>query len=48
MGNKKIIWKPQQKSRSEAQNVFTEKVNKIAHGVNDDKRIKVPDGVMSM
>ena len=48
MGNKKTIWKPQQKSRSEAQNVFTEKVNKIAHGVNDDKRIKVPDGVMSM
>ena len=48
MGNKKTIWKPQQKFRSEAQKVFTEKVNKIAHGINDDKRIKLPDGVISI
>ena len=32
---------------SEIHNVFTEKVNKIAFSVNDDKRIKTPDGVIS-
>ena len=48
IGNKKTIWKPQQKFRSAAQKVFTEKVNKIAHGINDDKIIKLPDGVISI
>ena len=30
--------KPQQKFRREAHNVFSEKVNKISLGSNDDKR----------
>ena len=39
--------KLQQRFRSESQSVFTEKVNKIALGINDDKRIQTPDRVIS-
>ena len=33
--------------RSQAQNVITEKVNKIALSPSDDKRLKTHDGVIS-
>ena len=38
-----IILKPQQKFKSEANNVYTEKVNTIALSRNDDKRIQTFD-----
>ena len=37
----------QQRFRCEAYNVFTEKVNKAALSANGDKRIQMPDGVIS-
>ena len=36
--NKKIILKSQQGFKSEANNVYTEKINKIALSSNDDRR----------
>ena len=45
--NNKTILKSQQKFRSDAHNVLTEKVNKIAFSLNDFKRAQVPDGVIS-
>ena len=38
--NNEIILKPQQRFKSEAHNVYTEEVNKIALSSNDDKRLK--------
>ena len=38
--NKKLILKTQQRFRSENHSVFTEEINKIALGSNDDKRMK--------
>ena len=37
--SKKIIWKSQQRLRSERDNVFTKLFNKIALNANDDKII---------
>ena len=42
--NKKIILKSQQRFRSEAHDVFKEKINKTALSANDDKRIQTPEG----
>ena len=39
--------KSQQSFRSEAQNVFTEKVNKVALSSNDDKKLPTFDGIAS-
>ena len=36
--NNKVVLKAQQRFKSEAQNVHTEEVNKIALSSNDDKR----------
>ena len=47
LGNNENISKLQQKFRSEAYNVFTLKVNKIALSSNDDKRLQTFDGVTS-
>ena len=38
--NNEIILKPQQRFKSEAHNVCTEEVNKIAVSSNDDKRLR--------
>ena len=38
--NSEIILKSQQRFKSEAHNVYTEEVNKIALSSNDDKRLK--------
>ena len=43
--NNKVILRSQQRFRSKAHNVFTEKVEKIAHSVNDNKRIQTPHRV---
>ena len=43
----KTTLKFQQRFRSEAHNVFSEKVSKIALSADDDKRIQAPDGVAS-
>ena len=43
--NNKTILKSQQRFRSEAYSVFTEKVNKVALSANCDKRIKASGGV---
>ena len=40
--NKKVL-KTQQRFRSQAQNVVTEKVNNISLSVNDDKRLQAPN-----
>ena len=45
MKNDKSLLKTQQIFKSERHNVFTEKVNKIALSVNDNKRIKLIDSV---
>ena len=42
---KKQILREQQRSRSDAHNIYTEKVNKIALSFNDDKRLKSYDGI---
>ena len=44
---KEIILKSQQRFKSEAHNVYTEKVNKIALGSNDDKRLQTCDRITS-
>ena len=38
--NNKVVLKSQQRFKSEARNVCTEEVNKIALSSNDDKRLK--------
>ena len=41
----KIILKSQERFKSEAHNVYTEKINKIALSINDDKRLQTFDRV---
>ena len=43
--NNRTILRTQQRFRSEAHNVFTEKVNKISLSANGGKRMQKPDGV---
>ena len=42
-----IILKSQQKSESQAHNVYTEEINKIAPSSNDDKRLQTFDRIAS-
>ena len=42
-----IILKSQQRFRSEAQNVYTEEINKIALNNNDDKKLQTFDRITS-
>ena len=39
--NNKIILKPQQKFKSEAHNLYTAEINKIALSSNDDERLQI-------
>ena len=43
--NNKIVLKAQKSFRSDAQNVCTEKVNKIDFSVIDNRRLQTSDGV---
>ena len=43
--NNEIILKSQQRFNSEAHNVYTEKINKIALSSNDDKRLQTHDRI---
>ena len=43
--NNEAILKPQQRFISEAHNVFTEEINKIAPSSNDDKRLQTYDRI---
>ena len=43
--NNEIILKPQQRFKSEKHNVYTEEINKIALGSNDDKRLQTFDKI---
>ena len=43
--NNKIILKLQQRFKSEAHNVYTEKINKIALSNNNDKRLQTLDRI---
>ena len=43
--NNKIILKSQQRFKSEAHNVYTERINKIALSSNDDKRLQTFDRI---
>lgn len=43
--NNRIIIRSQRRFRSEAHNLFTEKINKILLSVNYDKRIQTSNGV---
>ena len=45
--NNEIILKSQQRFKSEAHNVYTEEVNKIALSTNDDKRLQTYDRITS-
>ena len=45
--NREIILKSQQRFKSERHNVYTEDVNKIALGSNDDKRLQTYDKITS-
>ena len=45
--NDKAILESQQRYKSEAHNVYTEEVNKIALSSNDDKRLKTYDRIAS-
>ena len=47
LSNNKVILKSQQRFKSEAHNVCTEEVNKIALGSNDDKRLQTYDRIAS-
>ena len=38
--NNKVILKSEQRFKSEAHNVYTEEVNKIALGSNDNKKLQ--------
>ena len=46
--NNEIILKSQQRCKSEAHNVYTEEVNKIALSSNDDKRLQTFDRITSI
>ena len=41
----KVVLKTQQRFKSERHNVFTEEINKISLGSNDDKRIQSVDSI---
>ena len=43
--NNEIILKSQQRFKSEAHNVYTEEINKIALSSNDDKRLQTFDRI---
>ena len=43
----KIISKSQQRFKSEAHNVYTEEINKIALSINDSKRLQTYDRITS-
>ena len=43
--NNKIILKSPQRFKSEAHNVYTEEINKIALSSNDDKRLQTLDRI---
>ena len=43
--NNKIIWKLQQRFKSDHHNVYTEQINKIALSSNDDKRLQTFDKI---
>ena len=45
--NNKVILKLQQSFKSEAHNVYTEEVNKIALSSNDDERLQAYDLITS-
>ena len=45
--NNEIVLKSQQRFKSEARNVYTEEVNKIALSSNDDKRLQTFDRITS-
>ena len=45
--NNEIILKSQQRFKSEAHNLYTEEVNKIALSSNDDKRLQTFDRITS-
>ena len=45
--NNEIILKSQQRFKSEAHNVYTEEINKIALSSNDDKRLQIFDRITS-
>ena len=45
--NNEIILKSQQRFKSEAHNVYTEYINKIALSSNDDKRLQTFDRITS-
>ena len=45
--NKETILKSQQRVKSEAHNIYTEEVNKIALRSNDDKRVWASDRITS-
>ena len=45
--NNKIISKLQQRFKSEAHNLYTEEINKIALSSNDDKRLQTFDRITS-
>ena len=45
--NNKIILKSQQRFKSEAHNIYTEEVNKIALSSNNDKRLQTFDRITS-
>ena len=47
LSNNKVILKSQRIFKSEAHNVCTEEVNKIALGSNDDKRLQTYDRIAS-
>ena len=45
--NNKVILKSQQRFKSEAHNVYTDEVNKIALSSNDDERLQTYDKITS-
>ena len=45
--NNEIILKSQQRFKSEAHNVYTENVNKVALSSNEDKRLQTYDRITS-
>ena len=45
--NNEIILKPQQRSKSEVHNVYTEEINKIALSINNDKRLQTFNRITS-
>ena len=45
--NNEIIFKSQQRFKSEPHNVYTEEINKTSLGSNDDKRLQTFDRIAS-